>query len=91
MTVKTLSKHTNIKFSSHRLVIHEIHFFYLYIYSSLKKILKNVNNKMRFNLINIYLKIYMQNFTTKLAWENRISPYNNFETKEIKYRMYKNQ
>lgn len=46
---------------------------------------------MRFNLINIYLKIYMQNFTTKLARENRVSPYNNFETKEIKYRMYKNQ
>lgn len=46
---------------------------------------------MRFNLLNIYLKIYMQNFTTKLAWENRVSPYNNFETKEIKYRMYKNQ
>lgn len=46
---------------------------------------------MRFNLINIYLKIYMQNFTTKLAWENGVSPYNNFETKEIKYRMYKNQ
>lgn len=33
----------------------------------------------------------MQNFTTKLAWENGVSPYNNFETKEIKYRMYKNQ
>lgn len=43
---------------------------------------------MRFNLI-IYLKIYMQNFTTKLAWENRVTPYKNSEREEIKYRMYK--
>lgn len=26
----------------------------------------------------------MENFTTKLAWENRVSPYNNFEMKEIR-------
>lgn len=48
---------------------------------------------MRFNLI-IYLKIYMQNFTTKLAWENRVTPYNNFETIECiktsnKFRVHK--
>lgn len=69
-----------------------ISFIYTFIVL-LKKILKNVNNKMRFNLI-IYLKIYMQNFTTKLAWENRVTPYNNFETIECiktsnKFRVHK--
>lgn len=36
----------------------------------------------------------MQNFTTKLAWENRVTPYNNFETIECiktsnKFRVHK--
>lgn len=59
MIVKIFFKYINIKFLFYRLVIYEIYFFYLYIYSFLKKILKNGNNKMRFNFINIYLKICM--------------------------------